>query len=395
MTPLEQYLNNATRGIWGKHKLEIREELHNDILERTRKHQLAGLSFDAAITQAIQELGDARVLNRGMTGVYMMPTFIKSAVAAVMISLAVILTMQPGIAQVTSTTRLPVPQCLESKSPTVDILVQNNKTLPVSCEFGQLWFSLSSLKKVLQPLDIKVLEFPDAPYRDVYLKFPEGFTAKVHLDWNQIRFSDPSIVLNPDYISAIALTEALSLTPLNVRITGWENPRITVGKTTFTLGTNEARVNAESLYVEALRSSLEYSFPQIKDPEPLLHIPVTLGDHLYAHTIRYNAEPGTIIAVLSREPVSGMYQPMNGEKPPKLMRRITLTPVGQDGTFQYFSRSKTLRFENQIDKLKPLVVDGVSDVIVLRLTGDFSFNSKEQLQIIKPGALSLESIKKL
>jgi hypothetical protein len=393
MTPLEQYLNNATRGIWGKRKLEIREELHNDILERTRKHQLAGLSFDAAITQAIQELGDARVLNRGMTGVYMMPTFIKSAVAAVMISLAVILTMQPGIAQVTSTTRLPVPQCLESKSPTVDILVQNNKTLPVSCEFGQLWFSLSSLKKVLQPLDIKVLEFPDAPYRDVYLKFPEGFTAKVHLDWNQIRFSDPSIVLNPDYISAIALTEALSLTPLNVRITGWENPRITVGKTTFTLGTNEARVNAESLYYNALYSGFEDYFPKSKNAEPILQIPAMSNS--YAHTIRYNAEPGTILAVLSREPIKGIYQPMNGEKQPELIRRVSLTPVKQDGTFDFFSRSKTLRFENQIDKLKPLVVDGVSDVIVLRLTGDFSFNSKEQLQIIKPGALSLESIKKL
>jgi hypothetical protein len=401
MTNLEKYLNNATRGIWSKNKLEIREELHNDLLERTRKHQLAGLSQEAATTRAIQELGDARVLNRGMTGVYMMPTFFKSAVAAVMISLALVLNMQPSIAQVTSTTRIPIPQCLESKSPSFDAILQN-KTVQVSCDNGSLSVSLSSLKKVLQPLNVKVLEYPDVAYKYIGLTFPEGSTALLNIYYARvIEFPDSSIKPDLDYINASALLTAISLTPLNVRISGWENPRISVGKTTFTLGTTDNQVLASSLYFDLIRASLDDLFPAQMTSEPFLHAspssPMIFNEkvkYLYVHKIRYNAEPGTVLVVVSRETDYGVFQAPKGEKQSKFMRRVFLTPVKQDGTFEYSSRSKTLHFENQINKLKPLVDNGMSDVIVLRLLGDFSFNSKEQFQTIKPGALTLESSQK-
>lgn len=401
MTNLEQYLNNATRGIWGKRKLEIREELTSDILERTRKHQLAGLSFEAATARAIQELGDARVLNRGMTGVYMMPTFLKSAVAAVMISVALILTMQPSLAQVTSTTRIPIPQCLESKSPSFDAIVQN-KTIQVSCDFDTLSISLSSLKKVLQPLNVKVSEYPDVPYKYIGLTFPEGSTALLNIYYaGVVSFPDSNIKPDLDYIDGSALVKAISLTPLNVRITGWENPRISVGKTTFTLGTTDKQVLASSLYFDLIRASLDDLFPVPMTSEQFLQAspssPTIITEKIaysYVHNIRYNAEPGTVLVVVSREPNYGVFQAPKGEMQSKFMRRVFLTPVKQDGTFEYSSRSKTLHFENQINKLKPLVDNGMSDVTVLRLLGDFSFNSKEQFQTIKPGALSLESSQK-
>ncbi len=62
MTPLEQYLNNATRGIWGKRKLEIQEELERDILERTKKFELMGFSRDQGILKSLEELGNPRKL---------------------------------------------------------------------------------------------------------------------------------------------------------------------------------------------------------------------------------------------------------------------------------------------------------------------------------------------
>jgi hypothetical protein len=71
MTELEQYLKNATRGLWEKKKLEVREELESHIFERVHKHELLGLAREVAIQQSIQELGDARVINRKMTEVYM------------------------------------------------------------------------------------------------------------------------------------------------------------------------------------------------------------------------------------------------------------------------------------------------------------------------------------
>jgi hypothetical protein len=95
MTPLEQYLNNATRGIWGKCNLEIREELHNDILERAKKFLLIGFSQDQAVEKAILELGDARVLNDGMKGIYVMPTMLKTVPAAVVMLLAITAVTKP------------------------------------------------------------------------------------------------------------------------------------------------------------------------------------------------------------------------------------------------------------------------------------------------------------
>jgi hypothetical protein len=71
MTELEQYLQNATRGIWGKRKLEIREELERDILERTKKFELMGFSRDQGILKSLEELGNPRKLSLGFWEVQM------------------------------------------------------------------------------------------------------------------------------------------------------------------------------------------------------------------------------------------------------------------------------------------------------------------------------------
>ena len=89
MTQLEQYLKNATRGLWGKRKLEVQEELEADILERTRKYEISGLEHHTAILQAIQEFGNARDVNRGMTRLYTMPTILKSSILATAVLLMI------------------------------------------------------------------------------------------------------------------------------------------------------------------------------------------------------------------------------------------------------------------------------------------------------------------
>jgi hypothetical protein len=68
---LEDYLRVATRGLWGKRKLEVREELEAHVLERAYKHELLGLAREDAISISIQELGNARVINFHMMEVYM------------------------------------------------------------------------------------------------------------------------------------------------------------------------------------------------------------------------------------------------------------------------------------------------------------------------------------
>jgi hypothetical protein len=71
MIELEQYLQKATRGIWGRRKFEIQEELTRDILERTKKFELTGFSRDQAVLKSLEELGNPRKLALGFWEVQM------------------------------------------------------------------------------------------------------------------------------------------------------------------------------------------------------------------------------------------------------------------------------------------------------------------------------------
>jgi hypothetical protein len=64
MNDLQHFLQTATRGLWGKRKLEVQEELEAHVLERAHKHELLGLARKDAISKSMQELGNAQVMNR-------------------------------------------------------------------------------------------------------------------------------------------------------------------------------------------------------------------------------------------------------------------------------------------------------------------------------------------
>ena len=70
MTDLKQYLKAATRGLWGKKKLEVREELEAHVLERAHKHELLGIAREDAILKSLGEFGPAQVIRSGLQRTY-------------------------------------------------------------------------------------------------------------------------------------------------------------------------------------------------------------------------------------------------------------------------------------------------------------------------------------
>jgi hypothetical protein len=52
MNPLETYLNRATRGIWGKKKLEVKAELRGSIEARAWKLECLGFTPELALETA-------------------------------------------------------------------------------------------------------------------------------------------------------------------------------------------------------------------------------------------------------------------------------------------------------------------------------------------------------
>jgi hypothetical protein len=72
MNALEHFLNRATRGLRGQNRLEVREELEAHVLERAHKHEISGLARDAAIDQAVKELGRPETLALSFQDVHML-----------------------------------------------------------------------------------------------------------------------------------------------------------------------------------------------------------------------------------------------------------------------------------------------------------------------------------
>jgi hypothetical protein len=70
MNELEHFLKAATRGLWGKRRLEVREELESHVLGRAHKHELLGLSREDAISKSLAELGSAQVIRSGLNQTY-------------------------------------------------------------------------------------------------------------------------------------------------------------------------------------------------------------------------------------------------------------------------------------------------------------------------------------
>ncbi len=79
MNNLEKYLSQATKGLRGTKKLELREELTNHILEKTHKYQIAGLSQEQALAQAIADLGNPKTIETAMKGVQTMSNLFKAS----------------------------------------------------------------------------------------------------------------------------------------------------------------------------------------------------------------------------------------------------------------------------------------------------------------------------
>jgi hypothetical protein len=143
MSELEQYLKNATRGLWGKRKLEVREELEAHVLERSRKHELLGSTREDAISKTLEELGNARAIGYKMTEVHTMPKLLRSMFTA----------MFAFFAFMTSTTN---PAGADRLKPSFELQCINTNGQRSSFELrpSKYWKNLSNLEmaKVVKPL---------------------------------------------------------------------------------------------------------------------------------------------------------------------------------------------------------------------------------------------------
>jgi hypothetical protein len=186
---------------------------------------------------------------------------------------------------------------------------------------------------------------------------------------------------------------------LPIKIEGWDNPRITIGKTSFTLGSSAQTVKGREVYPSLLYSQLSSYFlgsmeePLFPDADEsgifnLTDLKITSPNQNFRHSIRTTLAPGSIAVVMSREaPITYTFDG-KPQKSPKL-RRAFIAPVAADGTIAYTSFSRTLAVV-PTSKITRGVPNGHATIAVARFTGEYTYKTNP-LEPVAPETIKIES----
>jgi hypothetical protein len=386
MTDLEQFLRQASRGLWGHERQTVRRELESHIRQRAQRYEIDGSSEVEAIKLAIADLGEPQEISAGMKGVYTMANTIRVGVFTAALATFVFMGAQLSTAQVTGTYQFPTPDCIEKNQTTYTIVDQEYR-----CNYGngEFYVSIQSVQAVLEPLGVTFKKLTD---HEIIIRFPEGesVTMPTHLGYWQAADKSNKLhdlpVIN-GYIYASTFIEKLFGTHLRARIEGWDNPKITVGKTSFRLGTDSQIVSAGSAYGGLISRMLRNTVPDFGTwPNFGTDVKLVEPSQSFTHKIRVDLKPGSIAVVLSDDRAMTIaYQKTRQTLP--AIKRAFVALVGTDGTISYTSFSRTLAVVNQ-EQISRGVANGHATIAVFQYLGNDTLNA---LQPVAPESIKIQS----
>jgi hypothetical protein len=402
MTDLEKFLRASTRGLWGRERQTVRRELESHVRHRASRYEISGSSTQEAIKLAITDLGEAREISSGMKGVYSVPTTIRFGVLTAALATFGFMGAQLSTAQVTGTTKFPTPACLEQGKESFRI--SQNQVMPCESVFS---ISLESLRNVLIPLGVK---FEYSKLQDAtVIQFPEGNSATLFnyplSAQKDIDGTDVTVPISKDYVPLFSFFEQLRSTTLPITFEGWDNPRITIGQTSFSLGSSGNVVKGAMVFADLLLGQLEGYFFGWED-EPLFpfesdhnlldnavpqSLRFTVLKKQFEYTIHTNLQPGTIAIVLSRDPLRLYSSSSNSSevKTTTKARRAVIAPVAADGTIRYTSLSRSLAIV-KANQVTQSVANGHATIAIAQFTGKYGLTS-EVLEPVAPESIKIES----
>ena len=308
---LETYLKQATRGIWGKRRTDAILELRGNIESRiwTLEHQ--GKTRAEALEIALNELGDARAVNVGMTQVHTMPNVTRNLLLAGLISSVAAVGWTSSTAQIqTVVPSIPGVCCqlfptiqqpqfvslndLKSELEQVNVAVDESMQTPAQINLTAFGAWPSTIATQTRTLNLHFPEMPDG--QTVRIQALPGFS--VTADGQNPQFVEGEDV----FISPESLIQQLRKTNLPLSLEGWHNPTLRIGQTAVRIGTREVPATAASWYSNILTNGVMKDIPT-NDSSNLIFTwnqqlagVTTLGKHIYA--MRVNDRPGTVYGLL-------------------------------------------------------------------------------------------------
>ncbi|GMA15793.1 hypothetical protein E5F05_06425 [Deinococcus metallilatus] len=270
MRETEQYLNRATRGLWGKARREARLELRGAIEDKLYRYRLLGLSEDDATHAALRDLGDPQAIARELNRVHTLP---QAGRAALLAGVATLLGMQ-AFAQVPTVHAIqncqPLsPSALKGLSPQQRQTYESFVRSKGGIEGAVAWCrqnaasSLLSLDDLIAALRTAGVQVDELSGVDGYLilSFPGGKVVE-GLDLSH----SLTAVNGQRYVQKLPLLNLLPLMHgVPLQLTGLVNPVLQIGPAKLQLGTETAPVLATDLYafplIEELEAVLKQSAP--------------------------------------------------------------------------------------------------------------------------------------
>ena len=230
----ERYLKAATRGLWGRQRRALRDELKGHIDTRIQEFRLGGLSEPDAERQTLRELGAPMQVSSGMLGVHTLPALGKAGMLTALLTTGLLTVLPQGLAQVGSI--YTVPQV--SASPQSNVQYGASSYL----DYAQLKMELVKAGAQLNgPINKATLVLPGTP-RPTQL-----------LELGAPRYGSTLAQNGRSYILADTLVNGFANSGADVSVSGWVNPVLQAGKTRVQIQTDDWRI-VSSLYLRTLGS---------------------------------------------------------------------------------------------------------------------------------------------
>ena len=222
---VDRYLRKATRGLWGKKKREVEEELGAHIQGRVNAHRMAGSSEKVAVRKTIRELGQPEKVSSGMTRLYTLPTALSLGTLMLGLCVSLVLIVSQTSAQtLNSSFSWPSPVCLEGKE-------------KETCISDEPWFDLAALRTVLEPQGVTIEETRWGlsllfPHSSIPVIVPVGIPSKLIEEDGKPYPSDYQATSGFYRLSPFLAEVAQDLT-VPMQVSGWEQLTVKIADVVF------------------------------------------------------------------------------------------------------------------------------------------------------------------
>jgi hypothetical protein len=238
MKPTERYLKQATRGLWGRARRELRAELSGHLNERVAELRLGHLNVEEAERQALRELGAPEQVSVGMLGVHTVPAVGKTGAVGLLLTTVLFSTLPQGLAQVKG-------------------VFGNVESFGASgyLDFEQLKATIEKAGgKIVGPANDAQISLPGLPLE----------TPQLDTHW----WLGGSLTQNGrTYLRANSLIIGFRNTGVDLRLSGWKNPTLQVGTSKIQIETDDWRV-LNQLYIPTFETSEGFVNVPVNSLEP-------------------------------------------------------------------------------------------------------------------------------